>query len=145
MIQEASPLLTDEDIVRRVIEGETALFEQLIRRHNQRLYRAIRAILKDEAETEDAMQEAYVRAFSHLDQFAGNAMVSTWLTKIAVYEALGRVRRRKRMEGMPKTVSPTLDPESIRTAGNCMPRSNRQLIRFLRCIEAFSSCVILKS
>ena len=113
MIQEASPPLTDEDIVRRVIEGETALFEQLIRRHNQRLYRAIRAILKDEAETEDTMQEVYVRAFSHLDQFAGNAMVSTWLTKIAVYEALGRLRRRKRMEDMPKIVSTTRDPESI--------------------------------
>jgi len=113
MIQEASPALTDEDIVRRVIEGETTLFELLIRRHNQRLYRAVRAILKDEAETEDAMQEAYVRAFAHLDQFAGNAMVSTWLTKIAVYEALGRLRRRKRMEDMPSTVSTTGDPERI--------------------------------
>ena len=57
MIQEASPPLTDEDIVRRVIEGETSSLRILIRRHNQRLYRAIRAILKDEAETEDAMQE----------------------------------------------------------------------------------------
>jgi RNA polymerase sigma-70 factor, ECF subfamily len=113
MIQEASPPLTDEDIVRRVLDGETSLFEVLIRRHNQRLYRATRAILKDETEAEDAMQEAYVRAFAHLDQFAGNAMVSTWLTKIAVYEALGRLRRRKRMEDMPKNLSTTGDPERI--------------------------------
>ena len=98
MLAEAAPPLADEEIVRRVLDGETSLFELLIRRYNQRLYRAARAILRDEQESEDAMQEAYVKAFANLDQFAGEAKISTWLTKIVVYEALGRLRRRKRLQ-----------------------------------------------
>ena len=62
---------TDEDIVARVLGGETALFELLMRRHNQRLYRVARGIVGDDAEAEDVTQEAYVRAFQHLGQFAG--------------------------------------------------------------------------
>jgi RNA polymerase sigma-70 factor (ECF subfamily) len=89
-------VLTDEQVVERVLHGETALFEILMRRHNQRLYRAARAIVRDDGEAEDVIQEAYVRAFAHLDQFAGRAAFSTWLTRIAVHEALARVRRRGR-------------------------------------------------
>jgi RNA polymerase sigma-70 factor (ECF subfamily) len=109
-LTEAASPLPDEEIVKRVIDGDTALFELLIRRHNQRLYRAIRAILKDDEEAEDAMQEVYVRAFVHLDQFAGDAKLSTWLTKIAIYEALGRLRRRKRIDEMPE-ISSSENPE----------------------------------
>ena len=87
---------SDEDVVKRVLAGETALYEILIRRYNQRLYRVARSILRDDTEAEDVMQEAYVRAYQHLNQFAGDAKFSTWLTKIAVYEALGRVRLRGR-------------------------------------------------
>ena len=112
-IEEDRQALSDEEIVKRVLDGETSLFELLIRRHNQRLFRASRSILKDEAEAEDVMQEAYVRAFAHLQQFAGNALVSTWLTKIAVYEALGRLRERKRIRDMPKTLKTSGDPEKI--------------------------------
>jgi RNA polymerase sigma-70 factor (ECF subfamily) len=83
----------DEEIVSKVIEGEVALFEVLMRRHNQRIYRAIRAILKNEVEVEDVMQQTYVCAYSNLRQFAGAAKFSTWLTKIAINEALGRIRR----------------------------------------------------
>lgn len=61
---------SDEEVVRRVLEGETALYEILMRRYNQRLYRVARAILRDDAEAEDVMQDAYVRAYQHLDQFA---------------------------------------------------------------------------
>ena len=89
--------LPDIEIVRRVRGGETALFEILMRRHNQRLYRVARAIVKDEAEAEDVMQEAYVNAYAHLHQFAERAQFSTWLTRIAVYEALARVRKRKNL------------------------------------------------
>ena len=85
--------LLDEDVVRRVRQGETALFEVLMRRYNQRIYRVVRAILKDDAETEDVMQQAYLNAYRHLDQFAERAKFSTWLTKIAVYEALHRARK----------------------------------------------------
>src|SRR5215468_9660004 len=65
---------TDEEVVERVKGGETALYEILMRRYNQRLYRAARAILKDEAEAEDVMQDAYVRAFQNLHQFEGRAV-----------------------------------------------------------------------
>lgn len=87
---------TDEEVVARVKRGETALYEILMRRYNQRLYRAARAILKDEAEAEDVMQDAYVRAFQNLHQFEGRAPFSAWLLRIAVNEALGRKRGRER-------------------------------------------------
>ena len=80
----------DEEIVRRILDGEALLFEVLMRRHNRRIYRAVRSILRDDSECEDAMQEAYVSAFTHLSQFAGRAKFSTWLTRIAVNEAIKR-------------------------------------------------------
>ena len=89
--------LPDEEVVRRVRAGEQALFEVLMRRYNQRLYRVARSILKDDAEAEDVMQQAYVNAYTHLGQFADRARFSTWLTRIAVYEALARLRRRRKI------------------------------------------------
>jgi RNA polymerase sigma-70 factor (ECF subfamily) len=88
--------LNDDEVVARVRAGETPMFEVLMRRHNQRLYRAVRAVLGNESEVEDVMQQAYVSAFTHLDQFAGQARFSTWLLRIGVNEALGRLRQRRR-------------------------------------------------
>ena len=90
--------LKDEEVVARVLSGETALFEILMRRYNQRLYRVSRVILRDDSEAEDVMQDAYVRAYEHLNQFAGKAAFATWLTRIAIHEALARKRRRGRHE-----------------------------------------------
>jgi RNA polymerase sigma-70 factor (ECF subfamily) len=113
-----SSALSDEEIVARVLDGDTPLFEVLMRRHNERVYRAARAIVRDEREAEDVMQEAYVNTYAHLAQFDRRAKFSTWLTKIAVHEALARVRRRRRYEPlddapleaqMPTTSTP--DPE----------------------------------
>jgi len=87
---------TDQDVVDRVKAGDTALYEVLMRRYNQRLYRITLAILRNDAEAEDVMQDAYVRAYQHLDQFGGHAPFSAWLTRIAVNEALARLRLRKR-------------------------------------------------
>ena len=87
---------SDEAIVQRVLAGERGLYEILVRRHNQRLYRAARAILRNESDAEDVMQEAYVQAFAHLAQFRAEARFSTWLTRIAVHEALARKRRAQR-------------------------------------------------
>jgi RNA polymerase sigma-70 factor (ECF subfamily) len=88
--------LSDEELVERIRQGETPLFELVMRRHNQRLYRAARAVVKDDAEAEDVMQEAYVRAFAHLHQFNRDAKFSTWLTRIAIHEALARLHRGRR-------------------------------------------------
>jgi len=83
----------DEEIVARVLAGETLLFELLMRRHNQRVYRTVRAILGADDEAEDVMQQTYLNAYAHLSSFAGQARFSTWLTSIAVNEALGRRRK----------------------------------------------------
>lgn len=89
---------TDEDVIDRVLEGDVVLYELLMRRHNQRVYRAIRSILRDDAETEDVMQEAYVRAYEHLAQFEKRSRFSTWLTRIAVNEAIKRSAMRGRLD-----------------------------------------------
>jgi RNA polymerase sigma-70 factor (ECF subfamily) len=85
---------TDEELARRVAGGETALFEVLLRRHDQRVYRTVRAILRDEDEAEDAMQQAWIAAYLHLADFEGTAPFATWLVRIAANEALQRLRRR---------------------------------------------------
>ena len=82
----------DEDVIRQVLEGNTAMFELLMRRYNERVYRAARSIVRDEHEAEDVMQEAYVNAFTHLGQFNGSARFSTWLLRIAINESLARVQ-----------------------------------------------------
>ena len=87
----------DEKLVERVRAGEKGLYEVLVRRYNERLHRVTRAIVRDSQEAADVVQEAFVRAFTHLDQFSGAAKSSTWLTKIAVHEALARSRQRARM------------------------------------------------
>jgi RNA polymerase sigma-70 factor, ECF subfamily len=108
-----SAALTDEEVVSRVIGGDTPLFEVLMRRHNERVYRAARAILRDDKEAEDVMQEAYVNAYAHLAQFDGRAKFSTWLTKIAVYEALLRAKRRMRYEPLDDRAEDTLMPATL--------------------------------
>ena len=92
--------LSDEEIVSRVVEGQTALYEVLMRRYNERIYRAARAIVKDEDEAEDVMQQAYVNAYFHLRQFDRRAKFSTWLTRIAIHEALARARKRGRYDAV---------------------------------------------
>jgi RNA polymerase sigma-70 factor (ECF subfamily) len=111
MLAEMPSRISDEEIVRRVLDGDTAVFELIVRRYNQRLFRATRAILRNDGDAEDVMQEAYVRAFVNLNQFAGEAKFSTWLTKIAVHEALGRIRRAKRQEVLPEGLDSGDSPE----------------------------------
>lgn len=89
---------TDQEIIDRVLGGEIALYELLVRRYNQRVYRAVRSILRDDSEAEDIMQDAHVAAFQHLAEFEGRAAFSTWLTKIAVHEALARLKKLQRFE-----------------------------------------------
>ncbi|KLK89682.1 RNA polymerase sigma factor [Microvirga vignae] len=87
--------LDDGALVERVRNQDGAAVRLIMQRHNRRLYRVARSVLKDDAEAEDVVQETYVRAFTHLDGFRGEAQLSTWLTRIALNEALGRLRRRR--------------------------------------------------
>ena len=96
---------SDVEIIQQVLAGNTALFELLMRRYNERIYRAARSIVRDEQEVEDVMQQTYVNAFTHLRQFNGSAQFSTWLTRIAINEALARVRRRGRYEALDDDLS----------------------------------------
>ena len=116
------PTLSDSEIVRRVRAGDLASFEILMRRHNQRIYRAARAILRDENEVEDVMQQAYINAFTHLHQFEERSRFSTWLTRIAVNEAIGK--RQRLHQATPATgnevaaaASPQPTPEHLAYAG----------------------------
>ena len=92
--------LSDSEIVQRVRAGDDALFEILMRRHNQRVYRAARAVVKDEAEVEDVMQQAYINAFTHLHQFEDRSEFSTWLTRIVLNEAFARRQKMLRTESL---------------------------------------------
>ena len=157
-VLEAWGCLADEQIVEKVVAGQTALFEVLMRRHNERVYRAARAIIKDESEAEDIMQQAYVNAYSHLRQFDGRSRFSTWLTRIAIHEALARARRRGRYTDMdlehPSTLTVAtstaapLDPERLafsRELGALMESSIDRLptgareVFILRTVEGMST------
>ncbi len=92
-IAELTPL-PDEDVLARVLTGDVAAFELLMRRHNQGLYRVARSVLRHDLEAEDIVQETYVRAYMHLSRFEGRSSVATGLTRIAFHEALRRRRRR---------------------------------------------------
>jgi len=89
--------VNDESIIGRVLAGERELYEVLVRRYNAKLYRVARGILKDEAEVEDVMQEAYVKAFENLKQFEGRSKFSTWLTRILINESLARFRQQHKL------------------------------------------------
>ena len=144
--------MTDAEIVERVRAGETALFEILMRRHNQRIYRAARAVIKDEADTEDVMQQAYINAFTHLSQFQNRSQFSTWPTRITVHEALARRRKWKPEETsedvMETLTSPQPDPERqayaaelrrvLEAAVDSLPETYR-LVFMLRDIEGLST------
>jgi RNA polymerase sigma-70 factor, ECF subfamily len=112
--------LSDEEVVSRVLQGQTALFEILMRRHNGRIYRAARAIVRDDREAEDVMQQSYVNAYANLRQFSGRSRFTTWLMRIAVHEAIARARKLGRYESLaaesdlanvPAAASSSPDPE----------------------------------
>ena len=90
----------DAELAARVAAGEPAAFEAVMRRHNRRLFRTARAILRDDAEAEDALQEAYLQAYGAIRNYRAEAKLSTWLARIVANEALMRVRKRTRRAGI---------------------------------------------
>lgn len=107
-------------LVQRALAREAGAFRIIIKTYNQRLYRIARGILRNDAEAEDVVQEAYVRAFTSLAAFRGDASLATWLSRIVINEALGRLRKRRRTVAMPESpeaqvirfpLNPSDDPE----------------------------------
>ena len=111
----------DIEIVRRAIAGDGNAFRTIMQANNRRLYRVARSILRNDSEAEDIVQEAYVSAFTHLESFRGDSSLATWLCRIAINEALGRLRARR----------PNV---SIATAD--VGRSDAEIIRFPRLVDA---------
>jgi RNA polymerase sigma-70 factor, ECF subfamily len=87
--------LTDTELVRRALARDEIAIRAIIKANNRRLYRLARGILRNDGEAEDVVQETYVRAFTHLADFRGDSGLSTWLSRIAMNEALGRLRRER--------------------------------------------------
>jgi RNA polymerase sigma-70 factor (ECF subfamily) len=88
----------DDRLIAEARSGDGAAFAAIMQRHNRRLYRAARGIVHNDAEAEDVVQEAYVRAYAALGDFRGAASLATWLTRIVINEALGRLRRQRETE-----------------------------------------------
>lgn len=97
------------ELVSRVLRGDNAAYELVMRRYNRRMFRAARSIVTDDSEAEDVVQEAYVRAYLKLSQFEGPGGLGSWLTRIASNEALGRLRRGKRVVFLEDHVKATHD------------------------------------
>jgi RNA polymerase sigma-70 factor (ECF subfamily) len=96
VLNQKSEPVSDADIVRGIAAGDRHAFELLMRRHNRPLYRTARSILRDDAEAQDALQEAYLLAFRNIGKFRGESSLSTWLTRIVVNSAIGRSRKMSR-------------------------------------------------
>jgi RNA polymerase sigma-70 factor (ECF subfamily) len=104
----------EADLVGRAVQNDERAVRTLIQRYNRRLYRLARSVVRDDGEAEDVVQEAYVRAFTHLASFRGEAGLGTWLSRIVLTEALGRLRRRR----------PVVDWGAVERAAEIIPFPN---------------------
>lgn len=155
-------LMSDRDLAERVRGGDTALYELIMRRHNQRMFRMIRSVIREDSEAEDILQDAWVRIYEHLHQFEGRSSFATWIMRIAYHEALNRARKQKRSlpledetgEIMSRVIdesSPRTTPEDqaihgqfsriIQTAVDALPDGYRSVF-VLREIEGMSTAEV---
>lgn len=155
MTQIAGQRGADAELLALMRRGEPAAFAVLMRQNNRRLYRLARSIVRDESEAEDVVQETYVRALAHLDEFRGEASLTTWLARIAANEALGRMRRRRPTVDLAQAenvvalpgVSAMINPENvaarreirhiIERAVDALP-ANFRTVFMLRAVEQMS-------
>lgn len=141
----------DAALIALARQGSETAVRDIVRRYNRRLYRVARAILRDESEAEDVVQDTYVRAFTTLATFRGDAQLGSWLTRIAMNEALGRLRRRKPTVDV-KTIDDERLPEGVVTPMPSNPETNeaRDEVRVIleECVadlpEAFRAVFILR-
>jgi RNA polymerase sigma-70 factor, ECF subfamily len=148
---ESADVLNDRTVIDRVLQGDTRLFELLMRRYNCRMFRLVRSIIRDSAEAEDVIQESYLMAYLNLRSFKGDGNAGGWLARIAVNEALGRLRRRRdypplRMDDMDggfTAYGPEQSARSdealwlIESAIDALPRDYR-MVFVLRAVEQLS-------
>lgn len=136
----------DEELVQEVLSGQLSCFELLVRRHERRLRAAVRGLLRDPSEVEDVVQQAFVLAFAGLDGFAGEASFATWLTRIAVNEALLRARRSRLLRRAAVALAPRAScgpgtPEQeagwreavgrVQAAVSLLPERHREVLQLL--------------
>jgi len=95
LADERTVLTAEADLIGRARARDEGAIRAIIKANNQRLYRLARGILRDDAEAEDVVQETYIRLFTHLEDFRGDSSLTTWLSRIAINEALGRLRKRR--------------------------------------------------
>lgn len=157
--------LSDDESIGRILDGELDFYEILRARYHKRLFRLVYPIVGDWSEAEDVIQETHLRALTHLNQFAGRAKFATWLGRIAIYEALGRLRSRRRFEStedtpesawMVTTSRWTSDPEEqametqlgdvLRSTVNGLPQAYRSVVtmRLIDDMSTFETCQRLK-
>ncbi|HEX5062871.1 MAG TPA: sigma-70 family RNA polymerase sigma factor [Kofleriaceae bacterium] len=129
--------LTDQQLVERIRGGAREDFEILVRRHNQRLYRAARAIMKSDDEAEDIVQQAWLEVFRNLTQFRGDAAFTTWATRIAVNAAITHARKRPIIAEVPETIADAKPDEDVERAElgkvleeclELLPQGNREVM-----------------
>ena len=123
----AAPPLDDLELARNIAAGDRLSFETLMRRHNRRLYRLARATLRDDAEAEDALQEAYIAAYRAIGSYRGDSMLVTWLSRMVLNECLGRLRKSARRQN----VIPMAASDEVEAAASEDDRDlpDRQLVR----------------
>lgn len=106
----AGHTLTDAELLRGCLARDDGAVRELTRRHNQRLFRIARGILRQDADAEDVVQDTYIRAFTHLEHFRGDSSVGTWLVRIAMNEALARLRRHRPTTTIDEMTTPSASP-----------------------------------
>jgi RNA polymerase sigma-70 factor (ECF subfamily) len=127
----AAPPEDETALVRRIVAGDLAAFERLMRANNRRLYRLARATLRDDAEAEDALQEAYIAAHRALANFRGESALSTWLSRLVSNECLGRLRKKARRDNIFPIVAldAEADPEAAMDDARQPEPPDRALVR----------------
>ena len=105
--------MSESEVIERVQKGETGLYADLMLRYHQRLQSTLYPILRNEAEVEDAIQEGHVHALAHLSQFAGRSSFLTWMTRIMIHEALGILRRRRRLRQLDSMPGADSEPRIV--------------------------------
>lgn len=131
-----APSEDDASLVQRIVAGDQAAFELLMRRYNRRLYRIARAALRNPTDAEDALQDAYLLAYQSLHQFRGDASLSTWLSRLVLNECLGRLRRFNRRQNVVPMVNSPTELDAVADGESTLPEQIADRAQFRALVEA---------